>query len=639
MGASGSVIKLETLSADEVGKYVSNIGKEFKGYKAILVERGINGERLSHMKTNEEIMELLKSLGIKNANHQKVLCTHLQKLISSFQTAHAAEAGPAEKRRPFPREGVRLNVFHEFIMACGGREVLKGMKTKDVCDRFVKPKTQRLSASYCDLLKSQNHTGVGTAVVYISHSWSLAFLDVVDSLDCHYGRTSDIVVWFDLFCYNQHHSGSTSFEHWSSLIKSANVVFKNTLVVLSPWQNPTPLSRAWCVYEICSAIENKCSLEIALSKSEEDSFVETIRNDFESFDEIAVTIDARSVYSTHATDKTRVLDEVQKSVGLTAINRVVCDLLREWTIRTMKKAVVEEVDQDSKLDLKITLGALLRNSGRYAEAEPLLKESLEAMQRDLGPEHPDTLAAMNNLASIYESEGRYEAAEPLLVNCLAISNRVLGPDDPITMTVTSSLADVYSSQQKYVEAEPLYIECLRASVEMLGAEHPDTLTSKNNLAYLYVCQGKFDEAEPILTSCLDERSRELGPDHPDTLASMHNLAYLYKSQKKYASAEPLYQRCLDMQRIKSGEEHPNTLSSMCGLASVYECQGKLDLAEPLYIEATEKGKVILGASHPHVQEWKQNYEKFLRRKNAIKNVTRSGSSRSINGNSSRRILL
>ena len=38
---------------------------------------------------------------------------------------------------------------------------------------------------------------------------------------------------------------------------------------------------------------------------------------------------------------------------------------------------------------------------------------LEASERVLGPEHPDTLTSVNNLAFLLKSKGDYAGAEPL----------------------------------------------------------------------------------------------------------------------------------------------------------------------------------------------------------------------------------
>jgi hypothetical protein len=50
---------------------------------------------------------------------------------------------------------------------------------------------------------------------------------------------------------------------------------------------------------------------------------------------------------------------------------------------------------------------------RLEEAEKLEVDVMEARTRLLGPEHPDTLTSMTNLAYIWESQGRDEDAAGL----------------------------------------------------------------------------------------------------------------------------------------------------------------------------------------------------------------------------------
>ena len=66
------------------------------------------------------------------------------------------------------------------------------------------------------------------------------------------------------------------------------------------------------------------------------------------------------------------------------------------------------------------LARLYGSQGRYAEAEPLYKRSLEIREKKLGKDHPDVATALNNLAELYKSQGRYEEAEPLYQRALAI---------------------------------------------------------------------------------------------------------------------------------------------------------------------------------------------------------------------------
>ena len=56
---------------------------------------------------------------------------------------------------------------------------------------------------------------------------------------------------------------------------------------------------------------------------------------------------------------------------------------------------------------------------------------METRNRVLGPEHPETLTSMDNLASTYLNQGRWQEAEELLAQMIEIRTRVLGPEHPI----------------------------------------------------------------------------------------------------------------------------------------------------------------------------------------------------------------
>jgi hypothetical protein len=59
------------------------------------------------------------------------------------------------------------------------------------------------------------------------------------------------------------------------------------------------------------------------------------------------------------------------------------------------------------------LGGLLESTGDYAGAEPLYRRVLEARERVLGPEHPDTLVSANNLAHLLRATDRPEEANEI----------------------------------------------------------------------------------------------------------------------------------------------------------------------------------------------------------------------------------
>jgi tetratricopeptide (TPR) repeat protein len=70
------------------------------------------------------------------------------------------------------------------------------------------------------------------------------------------------------------------------------------------------------------------------------------------------------------------------------------------------------------------------------------REALTLGKRDLGEDHPSTLASVNNLAVLYEGQGRYGEAEPLYVRALDAGERMLGKDHPQTLATQLNLAAI-----------------------------------------------------------------------------------------------------------------------------------------------------------------------------------------------------
>ena len=54
-----------------------------------------------------------------------------------------------------------------------------------------------------------------------------------------------------------------------------------TVLVLEPWEKPTSFTRVWCLFEIMTALEEGATLDVALSASERDRFVETLTTHFD----------------------------------------------------------------------------------------------------------------------------------------------------------------------------------------------------------------------------------------------------------------------------------------------------------------------------------------------------------------------
>jgi tetratricopeptide (TPR) repeat protein/CHAT domain-containing protein len=252
-------------------------------------------------------------------------------------------------------------------------------------------------------------------------------------------------------------------------------------------------------------------------------------------------------------------------------------------------------DDPNSLNQKVNQ---LIEQGKYQEAIPIAARAVEVAKRILGPDHPKTADALNNLGFIFQKIGDYAKAVPLYQEALRICQEILGPEHPATAVGLNNLAGLYWETHEYAKAEPLYREALQIRQKVLGSEHLDTATSLNNLGLLYKDMGEYAKAEPLLQEALRIYQQVLGKEHPSTAMSLDNLASLYRVMGEFAKAEPLYQEALRTRQKILGSEHPDTAVSLNNLGELYETMGEYAKAEPLYQEAIQIWQKILGSEHP-----------------------------------------
>ena len=304
--------------------------------------------------------------------------------------------------------------------------------------------------------------------------------------------------------------------------------------------------------------------------------------------------------------------------------------------RTLVTHVRKDIQYTSNYfdDAYEKFGWLLREQGYSNEAEKLEIQVLNARKKILGEEHPDTILAIENLASTYSDLGKYTEAENLRIQVLDVRKKILGEADPHTILAMENLASTYSDLGKYTEAEELKIKVLYSRIE---EEHPDVISAMKNLASTYSDMGKHTEAEKLKMQVLLARTEEeqpgiivakanlastysdlgryaeaeklqiqvlsasnelFGGGHPATIVAKAHLASTYIDLGKHREAEKLQIQVLSARNELLGEEHPATISAMGNLASTYRHLGKHTEAEKLYIQVLEARNKILGERHP-----------------------------------------
>lgn len=88
------------------------------------------------------------------------------------------------------------------------------------------------------------------------------------------------------------------------------------------------------------------------------------------------------------------------------------------------------------------LGAAYQRTGKTVAAERVYEQVRVGFEQVLGPRHPDALRSRAELARVYCQLGRYGDARPLLRDTVDRLERILPHDDPLITELRESLADI-----------------------------------------------------------------------------------------------------------------------------------------------------------------------------------------------------
>jgi len=160
---------------------------------------------------------------------------------------------------------------------------------------------------------------------------------------------------------------------------------------------------------------------------------------------------------------------------------------------------------------------------------------LEIRRRVLGPEHPDTLESLADLAITCLRQRKYALAESYATQTLAARRHVLGPEHPYTMDSMADLALAYQSEEKFTDGERL----AREAVDMNRKKRPDEwkrFKAESLLGATLSGQKRYAEGEPLLLvgyqGMLARKDRMGAPDRYDLDRAREWLVHLYEAWGK-----------------------------------------------------------------------------------------------------------
>ena len=218
-------------------------------------------------------------------------------------------------------------------------------------------------------------------------------------------------------------------------------------------------------------------------------------------------------------------------------------------------------------------------SGEHAPFEPLYRQAYEQRLRQLGAEHPKTIASLVRLGALLAKHGRAGDAEPLLRRALAASEAI----GTGVLDASKELAITLDTLGRGREAEDLYLRSLES-----GGGDRDSASTLVRLAALRAARAheagalaSYREALAAFEhhqSELDEAGRRAYAE------ALNNYGLLLESVGD-TNAATIFRRAVIAYSKEFGERHPATAAAQANLAGVLASRGETEAAVRLFEQA------------------------------------------------------
>lgn len=228
------------------------------------------------------------------------------------------------------------------------------------------------------------------------------------------------------------------------------------------------------------------------------------------------------------------------------------DMLRETWERS--RTVIGEQTLDA-LRVAKSLSVSLRRGGYREAASNLIQETCTTYDQAF-PETPDAWAASIEQASCLSAVGDKNAAKTLATVIFTRQKKDLGEDHPYTLAIATNLCGYLRGTGDAEGAVRLGERTRQKLHAVLGDKHPFVWSCSINVANALADLGRYDQAERIEVETLECLRQHRGRTHPDTLACQSNLSITLAKQGRTQDAEQLRKESAGQLREMLGDEHP-----------------------------------------------------------------------------------
>jgi tetratricopeptide (TPR) repeat protein len=295
---------------------------------------------------------------------------------------------------------------------------------------------------------------------------------------------------------------------------------------------------------------------------------------------------------------------------------IVCDRNAVWTV---KLTLCGDHDRDLEMVVNymksqikqgelglVKLGDVLRDMGKYDEAEKYYRRCFSELQSD---DYKNYSICYYSFGRIAESKGDYESSLKWLYKSLEIDMKIMKPDDPSIANTHNSIANIYVTMGDYKQALESYDKALTIYRQAFGDGNPNVATCLNNMGAVYQKEKKYSGALKYYQNALAIRMEHLPRRHPDLGASYNNIGIIHRCLGHSDQALEQYKLALEIYEAALPSGHPDIAMTLENIGIVYEEKRDWKQALSYYEQAGTIYHQALLSTHPDVLQIEQSVKR------------------------------
>lgn len=286
---------------------------------------------------------------------------------------------------PVWERGVSYALLESFISSYG---IPSNFTTSQVVEEVIKPATEgaRCSAWEAVFVSGASigaGTLLGTSTTMVSHSWSNSFVDLAAVLRRQdEAAEKEHFFFLDIFCMDQHSIAECTATRHLTLLQELKMSVSSPgrmIMIMEPWEEPRPLSRCWCLYEVYLASITKTRVDMAFLDSSEREISQALVSNMNLARDIAKLADVRKAKATMEEDREMILAAIEQEIGLDGFAELIRSKLQESLyLATLGPLCFPSGSSRSRVTSSSETEPSQRLQGRSAMSLPLRPNSLSS---------------------------------------------------------------------------------------------------------------------------------------------------------------------------------------------------------------------------------------------------------------------